>query len=110
MSDNLVIYLTILGCALVTYTPRFFGFYLGKKIDSSNKIFIWMEHVAYAIVFAITIRLILLPTNALKEVDLFWRIIVVIGISVAYIFTKRFLFLFVFLAVLLIFLEQIYPL
>ena len=91
----------------MTYVPRVLGYFLGERVNPDNiKIFIWMEHVAYAIVFSVTFRLIVLPTNDLKEIDLWWRIFVTLLALSLYLWAKRFLFAFILLAVVLLYAFQ----
>lgn len=62
--------------ALGTYFWRSLGVFLAGHINQESEIFRWLSAVTYAMVAALTFRLIILPVGLLVQIPLYYRIIV----------------------------------
>ena len=65
----------ILAC-IGTYFWRGLGVYFSGKISQDGEVFKWLSAVTYAMVAALTVRIILLPVGLLGSVPLMVRLIV----------------------------------
>lgn len=65
----------ILAC-IGTYFWRGLGVYFSGKISQDGELFKWLSAVTYAMVAALTVRIILLPVGLLGSVPLIVRLIV----------------------------------
>ena len=69
--------------ALGTYFWRSLGVLLSGHISQDGEIFRWLSAVTYAMVAALTFRLILMPAGILGQIPLYYRIIAAfIGLAV----------------------------
>ena len=59
-----------------TYFWRGLGVYFSGKISQDGEVFKWLSAVTYAMVAALTVRIILLPVGLLGTVPLFVRLMV----------------------------------
>ena len=72
-----------LTCACVgTYLCRAVGVKLSGHINQESEVFRWLSAVTYAMVAALTVRMIVLPIGLLATVPL-WLRMLICGISVA---------------------------
>ena len=70
------IWLALAGACVGTYVCRAIGVLLSGQINQSSEIFRWLAAVTYAMVAALTIRLIVLPLGLLATVPLWVRILI----------------------------------
>ncbi|WP_215380885.1 AzlD domain-containing protein [Polynucleobacter paludilacus] len=66
------------GACLGTYFCRAIGVILSGHINQDTEFFRWLAAVTYAMVAALTIRLILLPVGMLQNVSVWMRILICI--------------------------------
>jgi branched-subunit amino acid transport protein len=66
---------TLLCAALATYGWRFLGVLVSGRIDTDGPVFRWFTSVAYAMLAALSIRMILLPTGPLVDTPLIDRVV-----------------------------------
>lgn len=60
-------YMAALIAALATYLWRGFGVAVGSRIDPHGKVFAWLSCVAYAVLAALILRLIVFPAGSLAD-------------------------------------------
>jgi branched-subunit amino acid transport protein len=65
----------VLAC-LGTYFWRGLGVYFSGKISQDGEVFKWLSAVTYAMVAALTVRIVLLPVGLLGTLPLFIRLMV----------------------------------
>jgi branched-subunit amino acid transport protein len=70
----------LIGACVGTYICRAIGVLLSSHIHQDSEIFRWLSAVTYAMVAALTIRLILLPVGLLETVPV-WTRILICGLS-----------------------------
>ena len=66
----------LLAAGIGTYGCRAIGVKLSDHINQESEIFRWLSAVTYAMVAALTVRMILLPIGLLATVPLWIRIVV----------------------------------
>lgn len=66
----------LIAACLGTYLWRGLGVFLSGKISQDSEIFKWLSAVTYAMVAALTLRIILLPVGLLSTVPIYVRLIV----------------------------------
>ena len=71
-------WLALLAASLGTYLCRAVGVMLSGRVSQDSEFFRWLSAVTYAMVAALTIRLIFLPIGLLATVPLYLRILVCI--------------------------------
>ena len=71
-------WLALLAASLGTYVCRAVGVMLSGQVSQDSEFFRWLSAVTYAMVAALTIRLIFLPIGLLATVPLYQRILVCI--------------------------------
>ncbi len=71
-------WLALLAACLGTYLCRAVGVALSGQVSQESEFFRWLAAVTYAMVAALTIRLIFLPIGLLANVPLYLRILVCI--------------------------------
>jgi len=71
-------WLALLVACLGTYLCRAVGVALSGRVSQESEFFRWLSAVTYAMVAALTIRLIFLPIGLLATVPLYLRILVCI--------------------------------
>lgn len=64
----------LIAACLGTYLCRAVGVRLSGQIDTESEIFKWLSAVTYAMVAALSIRLVALPVGLLAEVPLYIRL------------------------------------
>jgi len=87
ISSNII--LVILVTSLATYLSRFLGVVSSERMDIKSKIFRWFNCIAYAILAALIVRMIIFPAGVLSETSVYIRIIVLASMILLYFFTKK---------------------
>lgn len=80
------LWIALFGACLGTYFCRAIGVFLSKSINQESEIFRWLAAVTYAMVAALTVRLILMPLGLMATVPIWIRILicaVAIGVMVS---------------------------
>ena len=75
-------WLALVGASVGTYFCRAVGVLLSDQINQESEIFRWLSAVTYAMVAALTVRMILMPIGVLAQVPMLVRL-GVCAISVA---------------------------
>jgi branched-subunit amino acid transport protein len=70
------VWIALVSACIGTYLCRAIGVMLAGKINQDSEIFRWLSAVTYAMVAALTIRLIVLPIGLLDTVSLWIRILI----------------------------------
>jgi branched-subunit amino acid transport protein len=68
------IWLALAGACIGTYLCRAIGVLLSGKINQESEIFRWISAITYAMVAALTVRMIILPLGLLATVPVYLRI------------------------------------
>jgi len=77
------VWIALASARIGTYLCRAIGVMLAGKINQDSEIFRWLSAVTYAMVAALTVRLIVLPIGLLDTVPLWIRILIcVISVSI----------------------------
>jgi branched-subunit amino acid transport protein len=71
-------WVALLAASLGTYVCRALGVKLSGQVNQDSEFFRWLSAVTYAMVAALTIRLIFLPIGLLSTVPLYLRVLVCI--------------------------------
>jgi branched-subunit amino acid transport protein len=66
----------LIAACIGTYFWRGLGVYLSGKISQDGEVFKWLSAVTYAMVAALTLRIILLPVGLLATVPIYIRLMV----------------------------------
>jgi branched-subunit amino acid transport protein len=69
-------WLALLAASVGTYICRAIGVKLSGQVSQDSEFFRWLSAVTYAMVAALTIRLIFLPVGLLSTVPLYLRVLV----------------------------------
>ena len=72
------LWLAVIGACIGTYICRAIGVMLSGRINQESEIFRWVAAVTYAMVAALTVRMILLPIGLLATVPLWIRLLICI--------------------------------
>ena len=75
-------WLALVGASVGTYFCRVIGVLLSDQINQESEIFRWLSAVTYAMVAALTVRMILMPLGLLATVPMALRVLIC-AISVA---------------------------
>ena len=70
------LWFALAGATFGTYFCRAIGVLLAKRINQDSEIFRWLAAVTYAMVAALTIRMILMPLGLLATVPAWIRILI----------------------------------
>lgn len=70
------LWLALVGACVGTYVCRAIGVLLAKRIHQDSEIFRWLAAVTYAMVAALTMRMILMPIGLLATVPVWLRILI----------------------------------
>ena len=70
------VWIALAGACIGTYLCRAIGVMLAGKINQDSEIFRWLSAVTYAMVAALTVRLIVLPIGLLDTVPLWIRVLI----------------------------------
>ena len=76
--SELSLWIALVAACIGTYLCRAIGVKLAGHINQESEIFRWLSAVTYAMVAALTIRLILMPVGLLATVPLYARIVICI--------------------------------
>ena len=80
------LWIALLGASFGTYICRAIGVLLSNNINQDSEIFRWLAAVTYAMVAALTIRLIVMPLGLMATVPIWIRILIcvlAIGVMVS---------------------------
>ncbi len=69
-------WLALIAASIGTYICRAVGVMLSGRVSQDSEFFRWLSAVTYAMVAALTIRLIFLPVGMLSTVPLYLRLII----------------------------------
>lgn len=81
------LWVALVGACLGTYFCRAIGVTLSQRINQDSEIFRWLAAVTYAMVAALTVRLIVMPLGLLATVPLWIRILICV-LSIAVMMSK----------------------
>jgi branched-subunit amino acid transport protein len=81
------VWIALASACIGTYLCRAIGVMLAGKINQDSEIFRWLSAVTYAMVAALTIRLIVLPIGLLDTVP-FWVRILICALSLGIMLSK----------------------
>lgn len=70
------LWVALVGACLGTYFCRAIGVLLSQSINQDSEIFRWLAAVTYAMVAALTVRLIVMPLGLLATVPLWIRLLI----------------------------------
>jgi branched-subunit amino acid transport protein len=80
------LWIALVGACLGTYFCRAIGVFLSNSINQESEIFRWLAAVTYAMVAALTVRLIVMPLGLMATVPLWIRVLIcalAIGVMVS---------------------------
>ena len=98
MSTSIV--LAILVTSLATFLSRFLGAVSSKGIKETSKIFKWFNCLAYATLAALIARTIIFPVGVMDDSSYLVRfVVVVISLTVFFIFKKNYVYPTIFSAI-----------
>jgi branched-subunit amino acid transport protein len=81
------LWIALLGATLGTYICRAIGVLLSNRINQDSEIFRWLSAVTYAMVAALTVRMVLMPVGLLSTVPIWIRILICL-LSIAVMVSK----------------------
>jgi len=81
------LWIALFGACLGTYFCRAIGVSLSQWINQDSEIFRWLAAVTYAMVAALTVRLIVMPLGLMSTVPLWIRILICV-LSIAVMMSK----------------------
>ena len=100
MSTSIV--LAILVTSLATFLSRFLGAISSEGIKETSKIFKWFNCLAYATLAALIARTIIFPVGVMDDSSYLVRfVVVVLSLTVFFIFKKNYVYPTVFSAIFL---------
>ena len=70
------LWFALAGACLGTYFCRAIGVFLSNSINQESEIFRWLAAITYAMVAALTVRLILFPVGLMASVPSWIRILI----------------------------------
>ena len=76
MFNDAGMWAALIAACIGTYLWRGLGVFLSGKISQDSEIFKWLSAVTYAMVAALTLRIILLPVGLLSTVPIYVRLTV----------------------------------
>ena len=68
--------LALVLCGLATYACRALGVLLSSRVSQSSAVFQWISCVTYAMIAALTSRMIFLPSGVLANVPVWMRLLI----------------------------------
>lgn len=74
--QGLGVWLALSAACIGTYICRAAGVKLSGHINQDSEVFRWLSAVTYAMVAALTVRMILMPLGLLDTVPLFLRVLI----------------------------------
>jgi branched-subunit amino acid transport protein len=69
-------WLALIAASIGTYICRALGVMLSGRVSQESEFFRWLSAMTYAMVAALTIRLIFLPVGMLSTVPLYLRLVI----------------------------------
>lgn len=78
MFNDAGMWAALIAACIGTYFWRGLGVYFSGKISQDSELFKWLSAVTYAMVAALTVRIILLPVGLLATVPIYIRL----GVSI----------------------------
>jgi branched-subunit amino acid transport protein len=78
MFNDAGMWAALIASCIGTYLWRGLGVFLSGKINQDSELFNWLSAVTYAMVAALTLRIILLPIGLLATVPIYVRIVVTV--------------------------------
>lgn len=81
------LWIALLGATIGTYICRAIGVLLSNRINQDSEIFRWLSAVTYAMVAALTVRMVLMPVGLLSTVPIWIRILICV-LSIAVMVSK----------------------
>jgi branched-subunit amino acid transport protein len=75
--------------AVATYAWRALGAAIGARLDPESRAFVWLSCVAYAVLAALILRLIVFPAGGLAALPPHWRIGAALLAALAYVAARR---------------------
>ena len=79
----------IIVTSVATYISRLLGVLTSERLSSKSKIFDWFNYVAYSILAALMVRMIIFPAGVLADSELIIRLIVLITCVIIFIISKK---------------------
>ena len=70
------LWIALAGACIGTYFCRAIGVFLSNSINQESEIFRWLAAVTYAMVAALTVRLIVMPLGLMATVPLWIRVLI----------------------------------
>ena len=70
------LWIALVGACLGTYFCRAIGVFLSQSINQDSEIFRWLAAITYAMVAALSVRLILFPVGLMASVPSWIRILI----------------------------------
>jgi branched-subunit amino acid transport protein len=80
--------LALVLCGLATYACRALGVLLSSRVSQSSAVFQWVSCVTYAMIAALTSRMIFLPSGVLANVPV-WMRLLICGIAIVIMHSGR---------------------
>ena len=80
---------SIIVTSVATYISRLLGVLTSERLSSKSKIFDWFNYVAYSILAALMVRMIIFPAGVLADSKLIIRLIVLITCVIIFIISKK---------------------
>jgi len=74
--DTTQLWIALISACVGTYFCRSVGVFLSGRVDQNSEFFLWLTSVTYAMVAAMTARMIILPVGLLSTVPLYVRLAV----------------------------------
>lgn len=81
------LWFALVGATLGTYVCRAIGVLLSNRINQDSEIFRWLSAVTYAMVAALTVRMVLMPIGLLATVPI-WIRLVICALSIGVMISK----------------------
>jgi branched-subunit amino acid transport protein len=89
MISSAAIWWSILGASLVTYASRGLGVLLSGRINTDGPLFRWVSAVAYALLAALSARLLVVPLGPLASTSLMIRLLSAALALAVYLLSRR---------------------
>jgi branched-subunit amino acid transport protein len=82
-------YVAATAGAVATYAWRAFGVAIGGRLDPDGRIFAWLGCVAYAVLAALILRLVVFPAGSLAQLSPSLRIAAALAAAAIFLLTRR---------------------
>ena len=87
MSEDFYPWLALAGASLGTYFCRAIGVALSGQVNQESEFFRWLSAVTYAMVAALTVRLLVFPVGLLHTMPLPMRLLIA-GVGVGFVWLR----------------------